>query len=345
MTLTAVTDENCITVSARPDILASFLATLPENIQIYRTDIDTLYHTSIHETGAKVQVLEDIIRRQIRFPAVRDLKAPLRNSFDGQVVDVNSPTSLDELIVNMIFTLPVNWHEVMASLVTAVPKSAIVHLIHFGPGTGLARSMGRALEEQTFFTVNATISELVSTNDHNGREPIAIIGMAVNMPGAPNIAKLWEVLEQGINTCSEVRITFCHPLPVLKRDICRSRHAALTYLCITTPRTRKVCAKWPPTLVISSKTQAFSITSFSVSLRVRQRVWIHSKGLCCRPHTKLSKIRGMFRMPHGHSNKIPLAATSVWPQTTMYKTCGIRLTYIIALVCLCLPTYIAFIRF
>ncbi|KAF9025638.1 hypothetical protein BDZ89DRAFT_1161644 [Hymenopellis radicata] len=36
------------------------------------------------------------------------------------------------------------------------------------------------------------------------QEPIAIVGMAVNMPGAPNVSKLWEVLEQGINTISEV---------------------------------------------------------------------------------------------------------------------------------------------
>ena len=36
------------------------------------------------------------------------------------------------------------------------------------------------------------------------QEPIAIIGMAVNMPGAPNVSKLWEVLEHGINTVFEV---------------------------------------------------------------------------------------------------------------------------------------------
>ncbi|THU84464.1 ketoacyl-synt-domain-containing protein [Dendrothele bispora CBS 962.96] len=33
---------------------------------------------------------------------------------------------------------------------------------------------------------------------------IAIVGMAVNLPGAPNTAKLWEVLEKGINTCTEI---------------------------------------------------------------------------------------------------------------------------------------------
>ncbi|KAF5348957.1 hypothetical protein D9758_014210 [Tetrapyrgos nigripes] len=33
---------------------------------------------------------------------------------------------------------------------------------------------------------------------------IAIVGMAVNLPGAPNVAKLWEVLEKGINTVIEI---------------------------------------------------------------------------------------------------------------------------------------------
>jgi len=36
------------------------------------------------------------------------------------------------------------------------------------------------------------------------QELIAIVGMTVNMPGAPNTAGLWEVLERGINTCFEV---------------------------------------------------------------------------------------------------------------------------------------------
>ncbi|KAG7094535.1 Type I Iterative PKS [Marasmius oreades] len=38
-------------------------------------------------------------------------------------------------------------------------------------------------------------------------EPIAIVGMAINMPGSPDVAKLWEVLERGINTISEIPST------------------------------------------------------------------------------------------------------------------------------------------
>ena len=36
------------------------------------------------------------------------------------------------------------------------------------------------------------------------QEPIAIVGMAVNMPGAPNVGRLWEILENGSNTVEEV---------------------------------------------------------------------------------------------------------------------------------------------
>jgi hypothetical protein len=36
------------------------------------------------------------------------------------------------------------------------------------------------------------------------QEPIAIVGMAVNMPGAPNVGQLWEILANGSNTVEEV---------------------------------------------------------------------------------------------------------------------------------------------
>ena len=35
-------------------------------------------------------------------------------------------------------------------------------------------------------------------------EPIAIVGMAVNMPSAPNIERLWELLHNGESTLSQV---------------------------------------------------------------------------------------------------------------------------------------------
>ena len=38
----------------------------------------------------------------------------------------------------------------------------------------------------------------------SGDTDIAIVGMGVNLPGATNVATLWDNLMAGVNTCSEV---------------------------------------------------------------------------------------------------------------------------------------------
>lgn len=127
---------------------------------------------------------------------------------------------------------------------------------------------------------------------------------------------------------------FCHSKPTLKKQcIYRSLRGVSMYLRTITPRIPKLSVQWLLTLVTSSTTQASSITSFSASLRAKPRVWTLNRELCCRPHTKHSRIRDMFRMQLQHSNRILLVATSVWPQTTMYRTCEIRSMFTTALVC------------
>ena len=53
----------------------------------------------------------------------------------------------------------------------------------------------------------AAVNKNIS-NANSKQEPIAIIGMAVNMPGAPNVGRLWEILANGSNTVEEVRFKF-----------------------------------------------------------------------------------------------------------------------------------------
>ncbi len=48
------------------------------------------------------------------------------------------------------------------------------------------------------------------------RDYVAIVGMAVNMPGAPNTSKLWEVLEKGLNMVAEVKNIMSSPLQIYK---------------------------------------------------------------------------------------------------------------------------------
>ena len=70
--------------------------------------------------------------------------------------------------------------------------------------------MGKAFPKQNVLTVELN-AQANKTNPHASyaQEPIAIVGMAVNMPGAPSASKLWELLEQGINTIAEVNVLFC----------------------------------------------------------------------------------------------------------------------------------------
>ncbi|KAJ7245357.1 hypothetical protein B0H12DRAFT_1235793 [Mycena haematopus] len=142
--------------------------------------LDTLYHSPVHTNGARPEVLADISLRGIKFPDFADLRAPMQSSFSGEFLTTRTSlqASLVELVTDMILVHPVNFDS---------PSTDTFRLLNFGPGTGLLKMIVRAFPQQ-----------LVSS------EPIAIVGMAVNLPGAPNAAKLWEVLENGINTILEI---------------------------------------------------------------------------------------------------------------------------------------------
>lgn len=56
------------------------------------------------------------------------------------------------------------------------------------------------------------------------REHVAIVGMAVNMPGASSTSKLWEVLEKGLNMVSEVKIA--------SLDLCGSADKTVFHIVI-----------------------------------------------------------------------------------------------------------------
>jgi hypothetical protein len=107
----------------------------------------------------------------------------------------------------MILIQPVNWNLVVEKVAKSCSESGLVRILNAGPGNGLIRSLERALPRGWAASLDLTIADVTGQQQHKAKqEPIAVIGMAVNMPGAPNVSKLWEVLEQGVNTISEVRI-------------------------------------------------------------------------------------------------------------------------------------------
>jgi len=222
--VTAVMDDMCVTISGRPDILAAFSDTLTTGSVVHKTTLDTLYHASIHVKGAREQILADVTRRNIEFPDFSDIKVPIRSTFTGENLTKDMTSgSLVELVVDMLLTQPVNWNQVVSELVKTLPIDSSVRFLNVGPGSGLIRSMERPFSRERVCSLDLTISDTKGTQHGKPKqEPIAVVGMAVNMPGAPNVSKLWEVLEQGINTIAEVNtFIFVH------RNRCNDLHCQI----------------------------------------------------------------------------------------------------------------------
>jgi malonyl CoA-acyl carrier protein transacylase len=202
-----MTNDTCVTISGRPDILASFTATLPANVSVQNTTLDALYHCPIHISGARKQVMEDIVRRGIRFPSIADLKAPIRCTSTGKLIhSATESTSLVEMVVDMILVHPVRWDKIVASVVDALPESAVARLLNVGPGDGVTRVVERAFPKGRVSLLDLSCERdkfIRETSYAAEKAPIAIVGMSVNMPGGGSVSKLWEVLEMGINTISE----------------------------------------------------------------------------------------------------------------------------------------------
>ncbi|GAW03535.1 polyketide synthase [Lentinula edodes] len=84
--ITAVMDDHCVTVSGCPPILAEFTAsvrrTLP-SVLAHQTTVDTLYHSPVHLRKVRDQILVDVADRNIRFPELSHLRAPVRSTSTG----------------------------------------------------------------------------------------------------------------------------------------------------------------------------------------------------------------------------------------------------------------------
>ncbi|RDB14789.1 Non-reducing polyketide synthase terA [Hypsizygus marmoreus] len=206
--ITAITDDTCVTISGHPAILSAFsnvLITKNKSL-VHQTALDALYHSPIHANGLREHLLVDVVSRNIQFPNFSDIKVPIRSTLTGDLITKDETSgSLLELVVDMILIHPVNWNILVGKVVKSSPDNHPIELLNVGPGSGLTRGV-----ERTFARRNVTVTDLTAAiNIHHyqnkaEQEPIAIIGMSVNMPGAPNTSKLWELLEKGINTISEV---------------------------------------------------------------------------------------------------------------------------------------------
>nr|APH07629.1 PKS1 [Agaricomycetes sp.] len=203
--VTAVLDDQCVTISGHPYLLTAFVTSLPPGISFHETPVHALYHSSAN-ASIRDSVMADTIRLDIHFPTFSDIKVPIRSTLTGEPLQEDGRHTLLELVVDSILVHPVNWNLTLHSISKSYPRDSRVQLVNVGPGSGLLRYAERSMSANAvpFVSLDIASSEPNSCRCHAQQQPIAIVGMAINMPGAPDAKALWSILEQGMNTVSEI---------------------------------------------------------------------------------------------------------------------------------------------
>ncbi|KAF9219881.1 putative polyketide synthase [Gyrodon lividus] len=204
--VTAVLDDQYVTVSGRPDVLQTFSTFLSPYCTVHHTTVDALYHSKLHLPSTREVILADVIQRNIRFPEYHDLHCPLRSTISGELATPrNEYLSLVCLVVDMVLIHPVNWVLVAKEVAGTIPPDVELRAVNVGPSSGTLRALEKALPDQVLRCVHATSEPQDGTSTVSPKqEPVAIIGMAARTPGAVDTSELWELLERGISTISEI---------------------------------------------------------------------------------------------------------------------------------------------
>ena len=142
--------------------------------------------------------------------------APVFSTIDGKAIRFPDPCSLEfvcNTLLDMILLEPVDWHAVQICMLSTIKQviateHASCEILNFGPGYGMSKSKHNwPTDVQVLDASSANFHPLMkNTSAGLSRDDIAIVGMGVDLPGAPDAATLWKNLSGGVSSCTEVRI-------------------------------------------------------------------------------------------------------------------------------------------
>lgn len=206
--VSSLNTRNIVTISGEGDALCEFARTeLPTRCRVIPTNIFTLYHNRCLREY-KRQLLEQFDKRQLAFPSQQDLVVPIISTIDGSLIrskNGSSSTDLLSQILDMILMECTNWISVEDTIVSLAHERRsqnrdILTVCNYGPSNG---ALTRPKDVPEHVEVLDTSVELYA--DQTSRESdIAIVGMSLDLPGAPDPEALWRNLMNGLNSCSEV---------------------------------------------------------------------------------------------------------------------------------------------
>ncbi|KAL7622419.1 hypothetical protein AAE478_007924 [Parahypoxylon ruwenzoriense] len=221
--ISAKNSPTCLTLSGRGDQLASFVEKLPSQCRTRATNVFTLYHNRDKLSDVFQQTIGDLEREiPTRWEAPVTLAASLFSTVTGSPVvlldEPDAPATLGKLIaliLEMVLLEPVDWVSVQDSIMSGVEllaDSESCEILNFGPGYGVSKSARPLSKAVDIRDVSGTGASSIPTSKASSisLDDIAIVGMAVDLPGAQDADELWENLCNGVNSCSEIPASRFH---------------------------------------------------------------------------------------------------------------------------------------
>ncbi|GIJ90983.1 type I iterative polyketide synthase [Aspergillus pseudoviridinutans] len=213
--LSAINSDTCVTLSGRGDHLRQFSqSSLPSQCKIRPTTIFSLYHNRRQLEGVRMDVLQDLRNNMLLSPAPLHLIVPLFSNVDGKPIDSGQLATVEEFcekLLEMMLLEPADWaaveHNILATIKqSATAADACYEILNFGPGYGMSGARHN-LPDNVKIVPASIVEQRPSPQDASGLlspDDIAIVGMGVDLPGAPNTDALWQNLVDGVNSCTEI---------------------------------------------------------------------------------------------------------------------------------------------
>ncbi|EKG09551.1 hypothetical protein MPH_13401 [Macrophomina phaseolina MS6] len=219
--LSAVNSPSCVTMSGRGDRLQEFiLQRLPPGCRARPTNVHTLYHSRQHLADVRASTMQDLETRPLQLSTAITTAAPLCSAASGEWLAFPKPAPLRDLVavaLDWIFLYPVDWVAVQKTVVAkAGQEKTPAEILNFGPGYGVSTTAAQPLPTGVCIVDKSAAGPASSASCSDSAPPtlsghdIAIVGMAVDAPGAPDAETLWKNLESGVNTCSEIPASRFH---------------------------------------------------------------------------------------------------------------------------------------
>ncbi|KAI1458115.1 beta-ketoacyl synthase [Annulohypoxylon moriforme] len=222
--VSARNSAGCVTLSGKGDDLARFInEKLPSQCRTRPTNVFSLYHNrdKLSDTFRQtIDILAKEMSSQWEIPVT--LAAPLFSTVTGKPLSISGKLEtstafgqLVSLLLEMILLEPVDWVSVQNTVLSEVEHRADsqkCEILNFGPGYGVSKSTRQLPQTAKIRDVSATgaSSTLETSASGISLDDIAIVGMAVELPGASDADELWDNLCNGVNSCSELPTSRFH---------------------------------------------------------------------------------------------------------------------------------------